>query len=518
MQSGLIQRLNREFERLCSLGVPSDAGEEFAGRMRAEQLRVVRRLTPVMMASVILNVAVIYFVFFGQTNTLLLSLWAATAISMALLGLRGWYAARARAPKPTASLRSIKQATVNATLMALTWVYLDVLFLEHFGSTEMLVVAAVKAGMMGAGAFAIATVPLAAIAFSSIVGIPSLVVVVGIGGSDLYGLAAILLGYGVLITAIVHSTFRVFVERQLAEVERARLAQEERLALVAKEARSRRVDDMIHEFDRVVAASLDKISQAAGRLHDSASELTERAVTAGTSTRSATERAQAASAAIEASAAACRHILASISGAVEQSRHSAEVGERAMAQVQHSVEAIASLTAAAQRIESVVDLIQSIAARTNLLALNATIEAARAGEAGRGFAVVAGEVKQLAGQTARATEEISRHVTAIQATSGRTADAVADVRGTIHTMSAIAAEVADAVHEQSGLVRGIAEDAAAAVQEARASVEDDMRAGEAASAAETVAGQAQAMVLDLSRETHELHDVIRGFLREVRVA
>jgi methyl-accepting chemotaxis protein len=518
VKNALLRRLNDRFERLCSIGVPSDADEQFAGRMRAEQLRVVRRLTPAMMLIIILNVAVLYFVFFARTNTLFLSLWAAVVITMALLGLRGWYIARGRPPKPTASLRSVKRATINSTLMALIWVYLDFLFLQSFGTTEMLIIAALKAGMIGAGSFAIATVPFAAILFASIVGIPSLFSVIAIGGGSLYGLAAIFLAYGALIAAIVHSTFRVFVERQLEEAERMRLAEEERRAMLARENRSKRIDDMIREFDAEVAASLDNISKAANRLHESAGELNERAISAGASTRSATHCAEEACAAIEASAAACKQILASISGIVEHSRHSAEVGERAMEQVQQSVEAISSLTAAAQKIESVVDLIQSIAARTNLLALNATIEAARAGEAGRGFAVVAGEVKQLAAQTARATEEITRHVHAIQATSGRTADAVADVRGTIDTMSAIAADVAAAVHKQSGLVRGIAEDAAAAAEGARASVEDNIRAGEAAAAAEGVAGQAQAMALSLSRETRELDGVIRRFLREVRVA
>ncbi len=107
---------------------------------------------------------------------------------------------------------------------------------------------------------------------------------------------------------------------------------------------------------------------------------------------------------------------------------------------------------------------------------------------------------------------------AIQATSGRTADAIASARGTIDLMSSIAAEVVAGVYEQARLVSGIAEDAAAAAVSARASVKDDVRAGEAAAAAQTVAGQAQDLALSLSRETRELDSVVRNFLRQVRAA
>ena len=112
---------------------------------------------------------------------------------------------------------------------------------------------------------------------------------------------------------------------------------------------------------------------------------------------------------------------------------------------------MSQLATAATRIGEVIGLIQAIAGQTNLLALNATIEAARAGEAGRGFAVVASEVKNLAGQTAKATEEVATQIGAIQSAAGDATQAIEQVNNIIAEMSGIAARVASAVEEQNAL-------------------------------------------------------------------
>ncbi len=225
MSTGFLGRLDHWFERFCTIGVPEGASEEFVARMRAEQLRVFRRLMPVMMIGTIVNVVVLFCVFFGRTNSVALSLWAVASIAMALEGLRGWRAVHGRPAKQTASLRSIKRATFNSGLMALIWAYTDYLFVEHAGANEMLIVAAIKAGMMGAGGFGLATIPSAAIAYAALVGLPSLAALMSVGGMTMYGLAVILVTYYAIIANIVHSTFTVFVERQLAEAAREQLVE-----------------------------------------------------------------------------------------------------------------------------------------------------------------------------------------------------------------------------------------------------------------------------------------------------
>jgi methyl-accepting chemotaxis protein len=133
----------------------------------------------------------------------------------------------------------------------------------------------------------------------------------------------------------------------------------------------------------------------------------------------------------------------------QQVSHAAGIAGQAVAQAQRTGQIVAGLSEQATQIGDVVGLISGIAAQTNLLALNATIEAARAGEAGRGFAVVAGEVKTLALQTGRATDEIRVQIAATQSTTRDAVDAIATIRDTIGTLNAVTSAIASAVEEQS---------------------------------------------------------------------
>lgn len=493
--------------------------------MRAEQVIAVHRLTPMMLGGMMLNVAVLTFILFGHTNTVYLMIWAAISAVLVLAGLRGWYRSRGRPPRQTASIRSLKRATIQSAIMALIWFYTHALFLQQVGHEQMVVIAAVIAGMMGAGAFALSTIPSAAIIFVLIVGLPALVALIAVGGLNFYGLALIFINYMLILGAIVRTMFRTFFERQCAEAgrehaetERERLASIEREAMRARETRARQIEALIAEFDGASAAALAKMAHAADRLHASAGDLNAAALSVGNSTRSATKRAEEASEAIESSASATEEIQSSISAIVEKTGHSALVGRRAMQQTSETVEAISSFTAAAGGIEGTIALIQAIAGKTNLLALNATIEAARAGESGRGFAVVAGEIKQLVVETTHATKSIQRHVADIQATSGRTRAAVTDVRQTIDDMSAVAIAVAEAVQGQAQVIAGIAAEATVAAAAARASVADDSRAGEVAAGAATIATEARSLAVSLQRNAVDLDHVIRTFLRAVQAA
>jgi methyl-accepting chemotaxis protein/aerotaxis receptor len=164
--------------------------------------------------------------------------------------------------------------------------------------------------------------------------------------------------------------------------------------------------------------------------------------------------------AVEAVAAATEEMAASISEITVQATRTGEITRRAVAGGAEAGETIRRLSETVGRIGEVVQLIGSIAAQTNLLALNATIEAARAGEAGKGFAVVAGEVKALATQTARSTEEISRHITEIEVSTSDVVTAVNGIGGMITDIADAAGAIAAAMEEQSAVTQEIARNVA----------------------------------------------------------
>jgi methyl-accepting chemotaxis protein len=204
-----------------------------------------------------------------------------------------------------------------------------------------------------------------------------------------------------------------------------------------------------------------------------------------------------------------------IAGRVE---HSSRIAARAVDEARHADRRIASLATASDKIGEVVKLINDIAGQTNLLALNATIEAARAGEAGKGFAVVAAEVKNLAGQTGRATEDIAAQIAQIQAATHETIETLKGIGSTIMEMNAISSEIAGAVDQQHTTTTAIARNVQRAAAGTQQVSDSTASVSQAMDGATGTADQMAAAVTELSGLAQHLTDRIARLLGEIRAA
>ncbi|WP_369807049.1 methyl-accepting chemotaxis protein [Ancylobacter radicis] len=257
--------------------------------------------------------------------------------------------------------------------------------------------------------------------------------------------------------------------------------------------------------------SSSEVAQAATGLSASAEETTRQARAVG-------DAATEASSSVQAVAASTEEMSASVREIAEQVIRAANIADSASNESSRIQSEIAELTQAATQIGAVIDLITSIAGQTNLLALNATIEAARAGEAGRGFAVVAQEVKELASQTAQATDEISSKVTEIQNATGRSVSSIARIAGTINEIRTASAAISAAIEEQGAATREIAHSTQHAAQGTRVVNDSIGGVGEAAESTGAASVQLKGLSEHLSGQAAELKSEVRSFVKTLRAA
>ena len=301
-------------------------------------------------------------------------------------------------------------------------------------------------------------------------------------------------------------------------IERERLAAVQTEESRAREQRSSTISLTIAQFKNSVESVLGKLRGASMQLEMSSTDLNKAADTVTSEAGAAEQRVGAASDNVSAAAGSVDELAMSIGEIASQAAKSTDVAKRAVSEAERTVTTMTELGNAATRIGEVVGLIQAIAGQTNLLALNATIEAARAGESGKGFAVVASEVKSLAGQTAKATEEIALQIGEIQSAAADAGQAIEQVNDIIRDMSAIATTVAATVDQQNAAVSSIAEGVNRASGEARIGAELMSRVAGATSDARATAAGVKKLADAVAVEAEGLETEVRQFLVNVQAA
>jgi len=301
-------------------------------------------------------------------------------------------------------------------------------------------------------------------------------------------------------------------------VEARRVAAEREADRAARERRAALIDGVAKSFEARANALTGALAAAAARMEATARSMTDTAAEANRQAVAVAGAAQQTSANVQTVAAATEEFSITMQEIGRHVSGASRIASQAVQEVRRTDETVQALAGSAQRIGEVVSLIQAIAAQTNLLALNATIEAARAGEAGKGFAVVASEVKTLAGQTSRATEEITGQIAAIQDATRSAVGAIQTIGRTVAEIDQISRSVSGSIDQQQAATTEIAQNvqqAASGTEEVTTSILDVRagagRTGEAAQAVLDAAG-------DLARHSQELAREVDGFLASVRAA
>jgi methyl-accepting chemotaxis protein len=308
-----------------------------------------------------------------------------------------------------------------------------------------------------------------------------------------------------------------FKMQAIAKAERDAAAQEAQnnASSAARRAELIRFAD---EFEAAVGSIVANVSASAVQLESAAGTLTRTAESTQSLSSQVAGASEQASSDMQSVAAATEELSASVDEIGRRVRESSQIAEAAVQQAEQTDGRIGKLSRAAQQIGDVVKLITAIAEQTNLLALNATIEAARAGEAGRGFAVVASEVKSLASQTAKATDEISNHISGMQGATQESVAAIKEIGGTIGKISEIASTIASAVEEQSSATQEIARSVQKVAQGTQAATANVMQVNRGATETGLASEDVLSSARTLSSESTRLREELDRFMANIRAA
>ena len=303
-------------------------------------------------------------------------------------------------------------------------------------------------------------------------------------------------------------------QRAEEEIENQRERESERQE--AEERKFALLDELAQQFERTVGGVVVKVADASSELHSTATKMAETAEATSARTVAVSQDMADANSGATSAAAASDEFALSIGEISRQAATSSDLARLATDATSEADTTISALAASAEEVGQIVELIQTIAQRTNLLALNASIEAARGGEAGRGFAVVASEVKELAMQTSRATEQVAEQIRAMQDTTGASVNALRSIAGQVKELETTAVSIATAVDQQSvagqDLARSI--DLAARGTERVAGHIEDVR--ELSLSTGAAASQVLTSANDLELQASTLGEQVKTFLARVR--